>query len=53
MHCNFGIDPINQLKLENPHLWTQSSGEIKALFMKAVRLEYRCRRHHAPRRCWA
>ena len=22
MHCNFGIDLINQLKLENPHLWT-------------------------------
>jgi ribonucleoside-diphosphate reductase beta chain len=25
MHCNFGIDLINQLKLENPHLWTPSS----------------------------
>ena len=22
MHCNFGIDLINQIKLENPHLWT-------------------------------
>src|SRR5690606_18168860 len=22
MHCNFGIDLINTIKLENPHLWT-------------------------------
>src|SRR6266436_7303836 len=22
MHCNFGIDLINQIKMENPHLWT-------------------------------
>ena len=22
MHCNFGIDLINPIKLENPHLWT-------------------------------
>src|SRR5687768_2059823 len=22
MHCNFGIDLVNQIKLENPHLWT-------------------------------
>ena len=33
MHCNFGIDLINQLKLENPHLWTSEfKAEIKALF---------------------
>ena len=24
MHCSFGIDLINQLKLENPHLWTDA-----------------------------
>jgi ribonucleoside-diphosphate reductase beta chain len=42
MHCNFGIDLINQLKLENPHLWTNEfKAEIKGLFMKAVELEYR------------
>ena len=23
MHCSFGIDLINTIKLENPHLWTQ------------------------------
>ena len=29
MHCNFGIDLINQIKLENPHLWTpQFQAEI-------------------------
>ena len=25
MHLNFGIDVINQIKLENPHLWTERS----------------------------
>ena len=40
MHCNFGIDLINQLKLENPHLWTaEFKAEIKALFQKAVELD--------------
>jgi len=24
MHLNFGIDVINQIKLENPHLWTEA-----------------------------
>jgi len=23
MHMNFGIDVINQIKIENPHLWTE------------------------------
>jgi ribonucleoside-diphosphate reductase beta chain len=33
MHCNFGIDLINQIKLENPLLWTPAfKAEIKALF---------------------
>ena len=33
MHCNFGIDLINQIKLENPLLWTaQFKTEIKTLF---------------------
>ena len=42
MHCNFGIDLINQLKLENPHLWTSEfKDEITALFHQAVELEYR------------
>ncbi|NMM81874.1 ribonucleotide-diphosphate reductase subunit beta [Acidovorax sp. SRB_14] len=50
MHCNFGIDLINQLKLENPHLWTaEFKDEIKALFMKAVELEYRYAEDTMPR----
>ena len=23
MHVNFGIDVINQIKIENPHLWDE------------------------------
>jgi ribonucleoside-diphosphate reductase beta chain len=41
MHCNFGIDMINQIKLENPHLWNEEfKAEIESLFSKAVELEY-------------
>jgi ribonucleoside-diphosphate reductase beta chain len=50
MHCNFGIDLINQIKLENPHLWNASfKAEIKALFMEAVELEYRYAEDTMPR----
>jgi ribonucleoside-diphosphate reductase beta chain len=50
MHCNFGIDVINQIKLENPHLWTpEFRAEIKALFLKAVELEYRYAEDTMPR----
>jgi ribonucleoside-diphosphate reductase beta chain len=50
MHCNFGIDLINTIKLENPQLWTpQFKAEIKALFVKAVELEYRYAEDTMPR----
>ena len=50
MHCNFGIDLINQIKLENPKLWTPDfKAEINALFMKAVELEYRYAEDTMPR----
>ena len=50
MHCNFGIDLINQIKLENPQLWTPAfKAEIKALFEKAVELEYRYAEDTMPR----
>lgn len=40
MHLNFGVDVINQIKLENPHLWTpEFREEIRGLFVKAVDLE--------------
>jgi len=50
MHCNFGIDLINQIKAENPQLWTaEFKAEIKALFERAVELEYRYAEDTMPR----
>jgi ribonucleoside-diphosphate reductase beta chain len=50
MHCNFGIDLINTIKLENPHLWTSAfRDEIKSLFLRAVELEYRYAEDTMPR----
>jgi len=50
MHCNFGIDMINQIKLENPQLWNEEfKVEIEALFRKAVDLEYAYAEDTMPR----
>jgi ribonucleoside-diphosphate reductase beta chain len=50
MHCNFGIDLINTIKLENPHLWTpEFRQEIRDLFMRAVELEYAYAEDTMPR----
>ena len=50
MHCNFGIDLVNQIKLENPHLWTREfKEEITALFQRAVQLEYAYAEDTMPR----
>src|ERR1700755_2481197 len=50
MHCNFGIDLINQIKLENPHLWTaEFRAEIRELFKQPVDLEYRYAEDTMPR----
>jgi len=50
MHLNFGVDVINQIKLENPHLWTaEFREEIATLFQKAVELEYRYAEDTMPR----
>ncbi len=50
MHCNFGIDLVNQIKLENPHLWTREfKQEITELFHKAVQLEYAYAEDTMPR----
>lgn len=50
MHCNFGIDLINQIKLENPHLWTaEFREEIARLMRKGVALEYRYAEDTMPR----
>lgn len=40
MHMNFGIDVINQIKIENPHLWTPKfQGEMIELVKQGVLLE--------------
>jgi ribonucleoside-diphosphate reductase beta chain len=50
MHLNFGVDMINQLKAENPHLWTESfKKEIEGIFRKAVELEYAYAEDTMPR----
>ena len=50
MHCNFGIDLINTIKLENPHLWTPAfRSEIQDLMRKGVELEYRYAEDTMPR----
>jgi ribonucleoside-diphosphate reductase beta chain len=50
MHLNFGVDVINQIKLENPHLWTSEfREEIRALMQKGVELEYRYAEDTMPR----
>jgi len=50
MHCNFGIDLINQIKMENPHLWTSEfREEIQSIIKKAVELEYRYAEDTMPR----
>lgn len=41
MHLNFGIDVINQIKIENPHLWTADfQTEIINMIKEGVELEY-------------
>jgi len=41
MHLNFGIDVINQIKIENPQLWTDSfKQEIIDMIHEGVELEY-------------
>lgn len=41
MHMNFGIDVINQIKIENPHLWTDDfKKDILQLVKHGVGLEY-------------
>lgn len=40
MHLNFGIDMINQIKIENPHLWTpEFQAEVSNMIMEGLQLE--------------
>jgi ribonucleoside-diphosphate reductase beta chain len=50
MHCNFGIDLINTIKMENPQLWTSEfREEIRILIKKGVELEYKYAEDTMPR----
>lgn len=50
MHLNFGIDVINQIKIENPHLWTAAfQAEIITMIKSGVDLEYQYATDTMPR----
>jgi ribonucleoside-diphosphate reductase beta chain len=50
MHMNFGIDVINQIKIENPHLWTKEfQAQMIALIKEGVELEYLYAQETMPR----
>jgi ribonucleoside-diphosphate reductase beta chain len=41
MHLNFGMNVINQIKLENPHLWTETfQQEVRTMIKEGVELEH-------------
>ena len=50
MHANFGIDVINQIKIENPHLWTKAfQDEIISMIRNAVEIEVTYAKDTMPR----
>lgn len=50
MHMNFGIDVINQIKIENPHLWTEEfQADMVAMIKDGVELEYQYAADTMPR----
>ncbi|WP_240322629.1 ribonucleotide-diphosphate reductase subunit beta [Austwickia chelonae] len=50
IHLNFGIDCINQIKLENPHLWTVDfQDEVRTMLREACDLEIAYARDIMPR----
>ena len=50
MHLNFGIDMINQIKLENPQLWTDEMKEqATQMILQATQLEIEYARDTMPR----
>lgn len=50
MHLNFGIDVINQIKLENPHLWTPDfQQEVISMILEGTTLEIEYARDTMPR----
>ena len=50
MHLNFGIDMINQIKMENPHLWDeQMKQDATQMILEATQLEIEYARDTMPR----
>lgn len=50
MHLNFGIDVINQIKLENPHLWSaEFQEEVIQMILEGTELEIAYARDTMPR----
>ncbi|PVE22058.1 ribonucleotide-diphosphate reductase subunit beta [Microvirga sp. KLBC 81] len=50
IHLNFGIDVINQIKIENPHLWTLPfQEEVRQMLREAADLEAAYGRDTMPR----
>ena len=50
MHLNFGIDVINQIKLENPQLWTEAfKEEVTQMILEGTQLEIQFAKESMPR----
>jgi ribonucleoside-diphosphate reductase beta chain len=50
MHVNFGIDVINQIKLENPHLWNEEmQTAARGMILEGTELEVSYARDTMPR----
>ena len=50
MHLNFGIDVINQIKLENPHLWSEEfQEEVIQMILEGTQIEIEYARDTMPR----
>ena len=50
MHLNFGVDMINQIKIENPHLWTpEFQDEVTQMIIEGTELEIAYARDSMPR----
>ncbi|MDH3644679.1 MAG: ribonucleotide-diphosphate reductase subunit beta [Gammaproteobacteria bacterium] len=50
MHVNFGIDVINQIKLENPHLWDGEMQDLaRQMILEGTQLEIEYAKDTMPR----
>ena len=50
MHLNFGIDLVNQIKIENPHLWdTETQRLVRQLLLEGMELEIEYAKETMPR----